>query len=69
MAFAPEARILSGTQLPLRTRRCRGVFTSKLDAYDSLRADEHSAISYRNAGILFPRLVLQKDAAPKRPIA
>jgi hypothetical protein len=40
MAFAQEARILSGTQLPLRTRRCRCVFTAKLDAYDSLTADE-----------------------------
>jgi hypothetical protein len=53
MAFAQEARILSGTQLPLRTRRCRCVFTAKLDAYDSLTADEHSAISHRNAGSLF----------------
>jgi hypothetical protein len=53
----------------LRTRRCRRVFTAKLDAYDSLTADEHSAISHRNAGILLPRLVPQKDAAPERPIA
>jgi hypothetical protein len=44
-----------------RTRRCRCVF--------SLTADEHSAVSHRNAGILFPRLVPQKDAAPERPIA
>jgi hypothetical protein len=69
MAFAQEARILSDTQLPLRTRRCRCAFTAKLDAYDSLTADEHSAISHRNAGILFPRLVPQKNAAPERPVA
>jgi hypothetical protein len=50
-------------------RRCRCVFTAKLDAYDSLTADEHSAISHRNAGILFPRLVPPKNAAPERPIA
>jgi hypothetical protein len=43
-------------------------FTAKLDAYDSLTADEHSAISHRNAGVLFPSLV-PKNAAPERPIA
>jgi hypothetical protein len=63
MAFAQEARILSGTRLPLRTRRCRCVFTAKLDACDSLTAHENSAVSHRNAGFLFPRLVPQKDSS------
>jgi aminocarboxymuconate-semialdehyde decarboxylase len=35
----------------------------KLDASDGLTADEHGAISHRNAWILFPRLAPQHDTA------
>ena len=68
MAFAQEARILSGTQLPFRTRRCRCVVHRQAGRLRQPDGGEHSAISHRNAGVLFPRLV-PKNAAPERPIA
>ena len=65
MAFAQEDRILFGTDYPFAPADVAASFTGKLDAYDGLTADERSAISNRNAGILFPRLT-PKDAAPER---
>jgi len=68
-AFAQQGRILFGTDYPFAPADVAASFTGKLDAYDGLTADEHSAISHRNAGILFPRLTSKKDAGPKRPMA
>jgi aminocarboxymuconate-semialdehyde decarboxylase len=65
MAFAREDRVLFGTDYPFAPADIVASFTGKLDAYDRLTADEHSAINYGNAGILFPRLA-PKDAAPER---
>ena len=63
-AFAQQDRILFGTDYPFAPADVAASFTGKLDAYDGLTADEHSAISHRNAGILFPRLA-PTDAAPE----
>jgi predicted TIM-barrel fold metal-dependent hydrolase len=64
-AFAQQDRILFGTDYPFAPADVATSFTGKLDASDSFTADEHSAISHGNAGILFPRLA-PKDAAPER---
>jgi aminocarboxymuconate-semialdehyde decarboxylase len=64
-AFAREDRILFGTDYPFAPADVAASFTSKLDAYNRLTSDEHSAINYGNAGVLFPRLA-PKDAAPER---
>jgi 6-methylsalicylate decarboxylase len=65
LAFARKARILFGTDYPFAPANVAASFTAKLDAYETLTADEHSAINHDNAGILFPRLA-PKDAAPER---
>jgi predicted TIM-barrel fold metal-dependent hydrolase len=65
MAFARKARILFGTDYPFAPADVAASFTAKLDAYETLTADERSAINRDNAGILFPRLA-PKDAAPER---
>jgi predicted TIM-barrel fold metal-dependent hydrolase len=65
MAFAQKDRILFGTDYPFAPGDVAASFTGKLDVYDRLTADEHSAINHGNAGILFPRLA-PKDAAPER---
>jgi 6-methylsalicylate decarboxylase len=64
MAFAREDRVL-GTDYPFAPADVVASFTGKLDAYDRLTADEHSAINHGNAGILFPRLA-PKNPAPER---
>jgi len=64
-AFAREDRILFGTDYPFAPAEIVASFTSKLDAYNKLTADEHSAINHGNAGVLSPRLA-PKDAAPER---
>jgi aminocarboxymuconate-semialdehyde decarboxylase len=65
MAFARKARILFGTDYPFAPADVAASFTAKLDAYETLTAEERSAINHDNAGILFPRLA-PKDAAPER---
>ena len=61
-AFAQNDRILFGTDFPFAPADVTGYFTTKLDAYESLTADEHKAISHGNALVLFPRLALARDA-------
>jgi predicted TIM-barrel fold metal-dependent hydrolase len=63
-AFAQQDRILFGTDYPFAPAEVAASFTRKLEAYDSLTADEYGAINHGNAEILFPRLA-PKDAAPE----
>jgi aminocarboxymuconate-semialdehyde decarboxylase len=65
VAFAREDRVLFGTDYPFAPADVVASFTGKLDAYDRLTTDEHSAINHGNAGILFPRLA-PKNPAPER---
>jgi predicted TIM-barrel fold metal-dependent hydrolase len=62
-AFAGSDRILFGSDFPYAPAGVAASFTAKLDASDGLTADEHGAISHRNAWILFPRLAPQHDIA------
>jgi 6-methylsalicylate decarboxylase len=60
-AFADNNRILYGTDFPFAPADVDAYFTAQLDAYDGLTADEHRAISHRNAWALLPRLTRQRD--------
>ena len=62
-AFAGSNRILFGSDFPYVSAGIVASFTGKLDAYDDLTANEQRAISYGNAGALFPRLVPKQDTA------
>jgi len=62
-AFAGSDRILFGSDFPYAPAGVAASFTAKLHASDGLTADEHGAISHRNAWILFPRLAAQHDIA------
>ncbi len=62
-AFAGGSQILFGSDFPYAPAGVASSFTEKLDAYDGLTADEHAAISHRNAWNLFPRLDQQHDNA------
>ena len=64
-AFAENRRILFGTDFPFAPADVAGYFTTKLDGYDGLTADERRAISHRNAWTLFPHLARQRDTAPR----
>jgi predicted TIM-barrel fold metal-dependent hydrolase len=55
-AFAGSDHILFGSDFPYAPAAIGASFTAKLDSYDGLTADEHTAISHGNAGTLFPRL-------------
>jgi 6-methylsalicylate decarboxylase len=55
-AFAENDHILFGTDFPFAPSDVVTYFTAKLDAYESLTADEQTAISHGNARTLFPRL-------------
>jgi predicted TIM-barrel fold metal-dependent hydrolase len=55
-AFARNGHILFGTDFPFAPADVAAYFTTKLDAYESLTADEQTAISHGNAWTLFPRL-------------
>jgi predicted TIM-barrel fold metal-dependent hydrolase len=55
-AFAENGHILFGTDFPFAPADVAAYFTTKLDAYESLTADEQTAISHGNAWTLFPRL-------------
>jgi predicted TIM-barrel fold metal-dependent hydrolase len=57
-AFAENSHILFGTDFPFAPADVAASFTTKLDAYEGLTADEHKAISHGNAWILFPRLAV-----------
>jgi hypothetical protein len=60
-AFAQNDRILFGTDFRFAPDDVAAYFTTGLDAYEGLTADEHRAISHGNAWILFPRLALARD--------
>ncbi len=62
-AFAGSGRILFGSDFPYAPVDVAASFTARLDADDGLTADEHRAISHRNAWTLFPRLAAQHDTA------
>jgi aminocarboxymuconate-semialdehyde decarboxylase len=53
-AFAGSDHILFGSDFPYAPAAICASFTTKLDSYDGLTADEHKAISHGNAGTLFP---------------
>jgi hypothetical protein len=52
----PRSGDPSDTDFPFAPADVAAYFTTKLDAYESLTADEQTAISHGNAWILFPRL-------------
>jgi predicted TIM-barrel fold metal-dependent hydrolase len=64
-AFAGSARILFGSDFPYVPTDIAASFTAKLDAYDGLTADDHTAIRHGNASTLFPRLAPQHTAPPQ----
>src|ERR1700724_1618605 len=47
-------------RLTVRTAEIAAYFTTKLDAYEGLTADEHEVISHGNAWTLFPRFAVTK---------
>ncbi len=57
-AFAGSGRILFGSDFPYAPADVAASFTTKLDAYEGLTADERKAISHGNAWTLFPRLAV-----------
>jgi 6-methylsalicylate decarboxylase len=63
-AFAENGHILFGTDFPFAPADVAAYFTTKLDAYESLTADEQTAISHGNAWTLFPRLAPQPHTTP-----
>jgi 6-methylsalicylate decarboxylase len=58
-AFAENGHILFGTDFPFAPADVAAYFTTKLDAYENLTADEQTAISHGNARTLFSRLARQ----------
>ena len=60
-AFAEHSRILFGTDSPFAPSDIVASFTTQLDAYEGLTADEHRMISHGNAWSLFPRLAGQRN--------
>jgi len=46
-----------GTDFPFASADVAAYFTTKLNAYESLTADEQTAICHGNARTLFPRLI------------
>jgi aminocarboxymuconate-semialdehyde decarboxylase len=65
-AFAGSSHILFGSDFPYAPADIGASFTSKLDAYPGLTADEHRAISHENAWTLFPRIADRHEAATRR---
>jgi 6-methylsalicylate decarboxylase len=61
-AFAESGHILFGSDFPYAPASVAASFTARLDADDVLTADEHRAVSHRNAWILFPRLAAQANS-------
>jgi len=57
-AFAGSGCILFGSDFPYASADVAASFTTKLDTYEGLTADEHRAISHGNAWTLFPRLAV-----------
>jgi 6-methylsalicylate decarboxylase len=66
-AFAQDSHILFGTDFPFAPADVAAYFTTNLDAYESLTADEQTAISHGNALTLFPRLAPQPHTNPSAP--
>jgi predicted TIM-barrel fold metal-dependent hydrolase len=64
-AFAGSDHILFGTDSPY-DHGISAAFSASLDADDNLNAEDHAAISHRNAQHLFPRLGRQHAAATPR---
>ncbi|RKE36342.1 aminocarboxymuconate-semialdehyde decarboxylase [Paraburkholderia sp. BL23I1N1] len=55
-AFAGSGRILFGSDFPYVSADIADTFTSQLDAYNDLTAEERSGVNHANAWTLFPRL-------------
>ena len=66
-AFAGSGHILFGTDSPY-DHGVSAAFTAALDADSSLTADDHAAISHRNAQALFPRLAPERRVMADRPV-
>jgi 6-methylsalicylate decarboxylase len=62
-SFAERSRILFGTDFPFAPADVVASFTAKLDTYDDLTAEEHTAINHDNAWTLFPRLASENTAS------
>jgi predicted TIM-barrel fold metal-dependent hydrolase len=62
--FSGVGKILYGSDYPYARASIGASFTTKLDTYGGLTADEHRAISNGNARSLFPRLDL-RGAVPR----
>ena len=62
--FAENGHILFGTDFPFAPSDVVDYFTAELDAYESLTADEQTAISHGNAWTLFPRLAPPLHTTP-----
>jgi predicted TIM-barrel fold metal-dependent hydrolase len=66
-AFAQNGHILFGTDFPFAPANVAAYFTTKLDAYESLTAEEQTAISHGNAWTLFSRLAPQPHTTSSAP--
>jgi hypothetical protein len=55
------------TDFPFAPADVAAYFTTKLDAYEDLTADEQTAISHGNAWTLFPRLAPHPHTPPSAP--
>jgi aminocarboxymuconate-semialdehyde decarboxylase len=57
-SFAEDGRIVFGTDYALAPAEVAAFFTTQLDDYDGITADEREAINHGNARTLFPRLAV-----------
>ena len=60
-AFAGSGHMVFGSDFPYAPAGIGASFTAKLDADNSLTADEHRAINHGNACTLFPRLARRTE--------
>ena len=60
-AFAGSGHMVFGSDFPYAPAGIGASFTAKLDADNSLTADEHRAINHGNACALFPRLARRTE--------
>ena len=60
-AFAGSGHMVFGSDFPYAPAGIGASFTAKLDADNSLTADEHRAINHGNARTLFPRLARRTE--------
>jgi aminocarboxymuconate-semialdehyde decarboxylase len=68
IAFAGRERILYGSDFPYAPEPVGAAFNKKLDVYEGLSDDEQSAIAYRNALPLFPRLAPLANTETKKQV-